>query len=952
MLISPYQAKYYAYQLTKRCPSDTPEKLSAILSNAQVDLNPHQIDAALFAFKSPLSKGAILADEVGLGKTIEAGILLAQKWAERKKKLLIIVPSSLRNQWCQELSDKFYLPSIILEAKSFNQLIKQGDKNPFDRDKIVICSYHFARNKEEYIKKTKWDLIVLDEAHKLRNVYRTDNKIGKSIKHSLEYSKKVLLTATPLQNSLLELYGLVSIIDEHIFGDLKSYKSQFTRIDNDTQFIDLKERLKPICKRHLRRNVQEYINYKNRIPITIEFIPTDDEQVLYEMVSEYLRKENLQALPKGQRHLMILILRKLLASSTYAISRTLDMLSKKLKKKLKDATIVESYDDIIEDFSAAEEVCDEWDDNGNEAEVLTKADVKVIEKEIAELEAFRDLAESIVHNAKGEKLKTALEQGFAKARELGAREKALIFTESTRTQQYLNRILQEIPEYKDKIVLFSGSNNDEKSKKIFANWLEKYNGTDVITDSRTSNIRAAIIDYFKNEAKIMISTEAGAEGINLQFCSLVVNYDLPWNPQRIEQRIGRCHRYGQEFDVVVVNFVNKANKADQRVFELLRDKFQLFSGVFGASDEVLGVIESGVDFEKRIAEIYQSCRTKGQIQEAFDRLQAEMDEKIAANMKSTSAKLFDHFDDEVVEKLRVTRENSEIYLSRYEQWLWAITQFGLREHAVFNHSAPVFHLKTNPFTNIKIPTGIYKLKKNVTDANTYRIGHPLAQALIQYARKLDTPEKLLTFDYTNTQSRISIFEALIGKQGYLAVYNFTVSALEDEDYIIHAGITDNGKLLDSDQCMRLLSIPVIIEKPLNGYSLNIKTLDDIHKKKQAQILDNIAVKNAEFFEEEMDKLDKWAEDKKKSLEIHIKDLDMAIKQQKTMSRKIVHLEKKVDLQRKIKVMEKKRTDLRRKLFDAQDEIERHKDDLLDKIEAKMQQRIKIEELFRIHWKLV
>ena len=119
MLISPYQAKYYAYQLTKKCPSDTPEKLSAILSNAQVDLNPHQIDAALFAFKSPLSKGAVLADEVGLGTTIEAGILIAHKWAERKRKFLIIVPSSLRNQWCQKLSDKFYLPSIIFEGKEW-----------------------------------------------------------------------------------------------------------------------------------------------------------------------------------------------------------------------------------------------------------------------------------------------------------------------------------------------------------------------------------------------------------------------------------------------------------------------------------------------------------------------------------------------------------------------------------------------------------------------------------------------------------------------------------------------------------------------------------------------------------------------------------------------------------------------------------------------------------------
>jgi len=951
MQISPYQAKYYAYQLTKRCPSDTPEKLSATLSNAQVDLNPHQIEAALFAFKSPLSKGAILADEVGLGKTIEAGILIAQKWAERKRKLLIIVPSSLRSQWGQELLDKFYLPSTILEAKSFNQLIKEGIKNPFDQNKIIICSYHFARNKEDFIRRTKWDLVVLDEAHKLRNVYRVDNKIGKSIKQSLEKSRKVLLTATPLQNTLLELYGLVSIIDEHVFGDFKSYRSQFTRIDIDDRFVDLKERLKSICKRNLRRNVQEYINYKNRIPITVEFIPTPEEQSLYEMVSEYLRRENLQALPKGQRHLMILILRKLLASSTYAISHTLDRLAQKLKRRLKDATIVESYDDIIEDFSAAEEVYDEWDENENDTEILTTEDVRVIENEIADLEAFRDLAQAIVHNAKGEKLRSALEQGFAKARELGGTEKALIFTESVRTQQYLNKILQEIPEYNGQIVLFNGSNNDDKSKEVFANWLEKYKGTDLITDSKTSNVRTSIVDYFKNDAKIMIATEAGAEGINLQFCSLVINYDLPWNPQRIEQRIGRCHRYGQEFDVVVVNFVNKANEADQRVFELLRDKFQLFSGVFGASDEVLGVIESGVDFEKRIAEIYQSCRTREQIQEAFDKLQMEMDEKIAANLKSTREKLFDHFDDEVVEKLRVTRENSEVYLNRYEQWLWAITQFGLKDHADFKDNAPVFELKKNPFTNLQIPTGIYKFQKNVTDAHTYRIGHPLAQAIIEKAKGLNTPERHLTFDYTGAKNRISILEPIVGKQGNLAVYNLTISALEDEDYIIHTGITDGGTEIDSDQCMRILSIPVKTEMPISG-SLKVKTLDDIQKKKGSEILDDIASKNALFFEEEMDKLDKWAEDKRNSLKLNLKEFDELIKVYKRNARMALNLPDKIAAQKKIRDLEKKRDAAWREYDIAGREIENQKDDLIDTIEKKLKQKVTINKLFAIQWKLI
>ena len=154
-----YHAKYFAYELTKQCAADSVEKIAASLADAQVDLNPHQVEAALFAFRSPLSKGAILADEVGLGKTIEAGILLAQRWAERKRKLLIIVPANLRKQWNQELSDKFFLPSIILETKSFNQQIKQQNLNPFVRDEIVICSYHFARSKDAYISQVVWDQI-------------------------------------------------------------------------------------------------------------------------------------------------------------------------------------------------------------------------------------------------------------------------------------------------------------------------------------------------------------------------------------------------------------------------------------------------------------------------------------------------------------------------------------------------------------------------------------------------------------------------------------------------------------------------------------------------------------------------------------------------------------------------------------------------------------------------
>ena len=207
MPLTDYHAKYFAHELTRRCPPNSAEKLAGAVASAQVDLNPHQIDAALFAFKSPLSKGALLADEVGLGKTIEAGLVLSQKWAERKRRILVITPSNLRKQWYQELTEKFFLPCRLLESRSYNAAIKQGQFRPFEVAEIVICSYQFAKSKAGDVHVMPWDLVVIDEAHRLRNVYKPANVIANTLKLALAGKDKLLLTATPLQNSLLELFG-------------------------------------------------------------------------------------------------------------------------------------------------------------------------------------------------------------------------------------------------------------------------------------------------------------------------------------------------------------------------------------------------------------------------------------------------------------------------------------------------------------------------------------------------------------------------------------------------------------------------------------------------------------------------------------------------------------------------------------------------------------------------
>lgn len=987
MPYSSQQLKLFAHQLTLRASSDSMDRMAGALLDAQVDLNPHQIDAALFATSNPLSKGAILADEVGLGKTIEAGLLLAQKWAERKRKLLIICPANLRKQWYQELADKFGLPSEILELKSFKQREKEGYSNPFESDKIIITSYQFAASKSAYLLNQPWDLVVVDEAHRLRNVYKTDNKTARTLRDALAPSKKIFLTATPLQNSLLELYGLVSFIDEKVFGDLDSFKEQFSQIKDAQQFDALKQRISPICKRTLRRQVEAYVKYTKRIPLLREFTPSDDENRLYYNVSEYLQRETLYALPNSQRQLITLVLRKLLASSTFAIAGALDSLIRRLKQSLDmKLPAVDVAEELDQDFEALDEIADEFGIDGSSTASNTRNEIRAIKAEIAELEDFRQLAISITQNAKGTALLQALKVAFAKLHELGAAKKAIIFTESKRTQDYLLGLLSTT-EYADGVVLFNGSNNDAKAKQIYTDWIAKHKGSDKVSGSRTADTRAALVDYFKHNdnpaGTILIATEAGAEGINLQFCSLVINYDLPWNPQRIEQRIGRCHRYGQKHDVVVVNFVNRENEADRRVYELLDLKFQLFNGVFGASDEVLGAVESGVDFERRIADIYQNCRHPAEIHTAFEQLQLDLANEISDAMLKARKTLLENFDEEVQERLKIAKQDAETSLGRLEKQLIRFTKGMLNQHASFDEGDFGFRLDSLPtFISVEdrasIPLGRYELPRRSDEAHIYRIQHPLAQALLSSAKQAPSTPIKLTLQYEAYGSKVTVIEQLIGRSGVAVVEVLTVESLgATEDYLLMAGLADSNSL-EPDVVEKLLSIPgtaSTIEsdtnKPLQSElieeialaqqsSLNFEqahitlpqAVKDSLASQRAKVLGSLEQRNLNLFTQESEKLDAWADDLKVGLEREIKDLDKAIKEARTRSKGAATLAEKLEFQKQQTKLEADRDKKRRELFDRQDEIQRKRNALIDDLEGQLKQKITNYVILNCEWVLV
>lgn len=951
MKLTDYHAKFFAHELTRRCPSDSVEKLAGAVASAQVDLNPHQVDAALFAFRSPLSKGALLADEVGLGKTIEAGLVLSQKWAERKRRILVIVPSNLRKQWYQELGEKFFLPCRLLESKSYNAAIREGRFRPFEVDEIVICSYQFARNKAADVANTPWDLVVLDEAHRLRNVYKPTNVIANTLKLALKDRNKLLLTATPLQNSLLELFGLVSIIDDHAFGDLKSFKEQFTNLSQEQVFETLKARLRPICHRTLRKQVTAYIPYTARHPILEHFTPDESEDRLYNAVSEYLRRPNLQALPASQRSLMTLVLRKLLASSTFAIAGALHSISDRLEANLarQKPSTEPLEEELAEDYEALDETAEEWDEEEADAQ-LSDEDRAALEAEIADLKEFARLATSISHNAKGKALLRALDVAFAKARDLGAAEKVIIFTESRRTQSYLLRLLAD-SRYSEGIVLFNGTNTDDRSKEIYAAWLERHDGSDRITGSRSADMRSALVDYFREEGRIMIATEAGAEGINLQFCSLVVNYDLPWNPQRIEQRIGRCHRYGQKHDVVVVNFLNSKNAADQRVYELLDKKFQLFEGVFGASDEVLGAIESGVDFEKRIHDIYQRCRKQEEIKSEFDQLQMELELEITESMKTTRRKLLENFDDEVREKLRVQDEASKSCLSRYERLLTQLTRHELRDHAEFLDDAS-FRLRSSPFPGdtAHIPLGLYELPRRSGEAHFYRVNHPLAEAVISRAKSRDLPVAAVRFNYDDHEGRIAVLEPLLGSSGWMTLSVFTVEALEQaEDQLIFSALMDSGDPLDQETASRLFHLPGSVD-PMEGQPPT-ETLQQIRETAESDALAAISARNTRFFEAEVAKLDGWADDQVASSEKALKDIKKRIRELRNEAGKSSDLAEQARIQSEISEAERRQRKLRQEIFEVEDRILGERDRLVGAIRGKLNPNVNRTALFTIRWYL-
>lgn len=754
-----------AEELTRRHPTSGYDGMESLESSSDTILYPHQIHASHFSVSNPLLKGVLLADEVGLGKTVEAAMIIKEMAYRGKRNILVMASRSLCQQWVGELQTRFGLTFPILDAGTVRRM-RRGAEPPYAG--LRIATYHFVNTHIGEIAKTPWDLIVVDECHTLKN---PQGALHGSLKR-IPRAFTLLLTATPIQNYLTELHAISALIDDQLLGTPFSFRERYCGDDRGLRVQnveELKERLARFAIRTLRGDVPE-IKFTERIPKLFNFDLFPDEQQLYESVSGYLSRPNWAFGDNAAgKYLIVMVYRKLLASSSFALREALRKVAERLEaiaagKKVRPLRVSDLGSEARE---SAREIAEEVPPEVAEQQEAVR---KSIRDELEEVQGYLRLCDSIKENAKGIRLVSAMLELMQ------AGDKVLVFTQYKATQHYLARKLRDAGYT---VVEFSGD-------------LKGHPNPD--KDEREQAKR-----QFRNQAQVMIATDAGAEGLNLQFCHIVVNYDLPWNPMKIEQRIGRCHRIGQQYDVVVANLVALGNAVDARLVQLLTDKIHLFDSVLGESDEILGALEEGIDFERAVFGILQTCRSPEDIDAAFDGLQREM-EHVILDRRARGRSLLQGFDDRLRDHLRLAETAARAALDRRTRQLrdfllGSLELYGANveeSDGVYRVVTPAqYFLQSAELVDPEY-TGTFT-KSRSDGVSLLNKRHPLITTAL--AVHMDLGHRAaVVLEYTGKHT-IHGLEQLVGSTGWWLNFTVSFTGFETEDHIISVALVRDGDRL-------------------------------------------------------------------------------------------------------------------------------------------------------------
>ncbi len=882
MGLHPFTLRLLAEDLVRTRRPDDRERYAASQRQARIDPNPHQLDAVIFALRRLREGGCILADEVGLGKTIEAGLVIAQIRAEGAKRVLLVVPKSLIGQWQSELFSLFGIQA-------------REDGSNFFAPGVYLVGREFAgseRGATVLGAAPPFDLVVIDEAHEIfagvHKRYGRDGiydetseeaRMAHRVRTFLRTSPVILLTATPIQNSLAELWGLVQYVEPTgtLLGDITTFRDVFCSEDDRTLIVgqehELQRRLSTVLQRTLRRQAQEFLErpFTQRRCRLYEYAMSAEEKSLYDDVTAYLLQPTLFAFAGRQRRLLLIGFHRLMASSIPALAASLDKVASRLRhlqtgRKQEDTAA--EFDRDLEEEPDRSEVSEE-----SAAPIPSGA----LAAELALVEGFVARAHSLPDDAKARSFQDAIRVVLDLGRDGLASGKAVVFTESITTQEYLRSQLLDMGLLDTEITLFRGSNDHERARGAHANWM-KEEGARLAPGSRPSRevaVRLALIHEFRTRSKVLICTEAGAKGLNLQFCETVINYDLPWNPQRIEQRIGRCHRYSQQRDVTVVNFIAKDNEAHRLTFEILSEKLDLFGRVLDASDAVLheprtdapeiAVSAVSVEFESDLRSIYSRSRSVGEMTREIAALKDKIGDRRDAYEKEytrTSKIIESRLDEDVRRVFRRLREDLPNALGELDRDLASLVRGYLDAHEVAyertEHEGRVIFAVSGDKLPAELAAGhrfVTGDVRGVNEAESLNLAHPLVQAAVDFARVWPGGSLLLQL----TADLDPDLAALVGKTGMLGVALADYRGFEPVQRIITAAVVD-GLPIDPSLAARIARLPAS-DGPLFDVSVDPPWLDDAVD--EAAFMDQREVEKSEqsHFEQAIGQIERFVEDK-------------------------------------------------------------------------------------------
>lgn len=733
MRISPFHAYRTARSLSRI--SYGSERLLAAYASSTIEIYPHQMAAALFALRSSYQKGVILCDEGSLGKTYEALLVVSQRWCEGLERILVAVPTPLLHQWQQVFTDSFSIPYFSIADSAAWEERRKNQENPFLQDGVILTTYDFAAEKAEWLTQIPWQLAVFEEAHHLRGLYKETGERARALREATAGAFKLLLTATPMINSLMDLYGLIAFIDDTALPDEETFYKRYFR--KPEYYPELAERVSPFCFRTTRAQAAATVKIPERIPVTVEYTLTEPEQRLYQGLEVYLQKPRKLAYPDMDPYDLTLLFTRTFFSSTFAVAKPLRGACQRLEERR-----------------------------------ASEPDNAQLLEEIEELRALWMQADAISENAKGAALLTALKTGFARLKTLGAKRKALIFTENRTTQRYLVALLRENG-YRDQVLSYSG----DKSRDT------------------------TVMERFRDEAAILVATDVAAEGFNLEFCSFVVNYDLPYRILTIEQRINRCHRQGQACDVLVVNFLNRHNFADVRMLELINKRIRQFDGVFGLTDAVIG------GFGLSVEEALRAARPRKEIDREWGETLQAHEEENTEQVRQAEESLFTTFSRDVAQHVTISPQYVREKAREWNDALWEVTRAFFADKPAFTldeTTRTVSCVGTPPrvFTGARMGRNEYSMAPDYQPrSGRHTLTGPLARNILKEIFWKGVPEKgTVTVEGAAEPAQIAFYEVRVGRKG-----DYTGGVRYD----VLAGRTAGGRVLTDEECRRYMDLPVL-----------------------------------------------------------------------------------------------------------------------------------------------